>query len=126
MLREVNNPRQIPGEQPRRWFSDDDMDLVVWLGEDESIQGFQLAYDKARSEHALTWRNGSGFQHNRIDDGEGQPGHYKATPILVPDGKFSALELANRFKESALRIDQRVSQFVFLKLIGLSKVELET
>jgi len=102
------------------------MDLVVWLGEDESIQGFQLAYDKTRFEHALTWRSGSGFQHNRIDDGEGQPGHYKATPILVPDGEFSALEIANRFRKSALRIDEAVSQFVYLKIVECSKGELET
>ncbi len=93
------------------------MDLVVWLGDGESIEGFQLAYNKTRSEHALTWWARSGFAHNRIDDGEGQPGNYKATPILIPDGKFSAPEIAAQFKERAVEIDRVISQFVYRSLL---------
>jgi hypothetical protein len=47
MLNEIANPRQIPGEGPRRWFTDSYFDLIVWYqGASSSIAGFQLCYDK--------------------------------------------------------------------------------
>jgi hypothetical protein len=33
-------------------------DLIVWLREDETVQGFQFCYDKDDIEHALTWVEG--------------------------------------------------------------------
>ena len=70
MLQEIRNTRQIPSEHPRRWYMDETMDLIVWFGEDGSIVGFQLAYDHLDLEHALTWKYRSGFQHEKVDDGE--------------------------------------------------------
>jgi hypothetical protein len=126
MLREIRNTRQVPSEHPRRWFTDEDMDLVVWLGDDDSIVGFQLAYDQIRSEHALTWKYQSGFQHDSVDNGEGRPGKYKATPILIPDGEFSAPVIAERFKERATDIDEVVSGFVYAKLLEYPAFMCET
>jgi len=93
------------------------MDLIVWLGDDGSILGFQLAYDKLHSEHALTWKRRSGFRHESVDDGEGRPGKYKATPILIADGVFAAPKVAQCFKDRAAGLDQRVADFVYAKLI---------
>ena len=97
---------------------DDTMDLIVWFDEEkESIVGFQLAYDQGGLEHALTWKSRTGFQHEKVDDGERRPGKYKAAPILLPDGDFCASAIANLFQENAARIDAAISGFVHAKLL---------
>lgn len=101
---------------PRRWFSDDAMDLIVWLDENDNIAAFQLCYDKPFAEHALSWRKDSGFMHNRVDDGEGRPGSHKGTPILVPDGGFNLKAIAEKFRQLAQDIDSRTAEFVIQKL----------
>ncbi|MES2693667.1 MAG: hypothetical protein V4773_09350, partial [Verrucomicrobiota bacterium] len=70
MLREIKNVRQEPGEGRRRWFESDGLELVVWLDARGRMTGFQLCYDSGRHEHALTWREGGGFSHDRVDPGE--------------------------------------------------------
>ena len=55
MLAEIRNARQIAGEDFRRWFTDEEFDLIVWYGDDRSLVGFQLCYDKQDRERALTW-----------------------------------------------------------------------
>jgi hypothetical protein len=47
--------------------------------------GFQLCYDLGAGEHALTWRDGGGFVHSKIDTGE-DTAFANCTPILEPDG----------------------------------------
>ena len=42
MLTEIKGTRQIPGEGRRRWFRDDELDLIVWYEENGAIAGFQL------------------------------------------------------------------------------------
>ena len=125
MLQEIRNPRQIKDELPRRWFSDDKMDLIVWIDETKEIAGFQLTYDKPHSEHALTWKSNGVFRHNRVDDGEGRPGKYKGTPLLIPDGMFDANIIANKFIGNSGDIDQQISQFVYEKLLTFSNNESE-
>lgn len=119
MLKEIQNVKQIPNELPRRWYTDEDMDLIIWLHEDGSISGFQLAYDKLKIEHALTWDAQVGFLHNRVDDGEGRAGKYKASPVLIPDGEFQAKDVAERFKNRAADVDEVISSFVYEKLLVL-------
>ncbi len=118
MLREIQNVKQNSDELPRRWYSDEDIDLIVWISDDGSVAGFQLAYDKLKIEHALTWNHQSEFLHNKVDDGEGRPGKYKATPVLVPDGDFPAALITERFKSRAADIDDAVSSFVYEMLLG--------
>ena len=116
MLREINNPRQIKDEMPRRWFSDDAMDLIVWLDENDNIAAFQLCYDKPFAEHALSWAKDSGFMHNRVDDGEGRPDSHNSTPILVPDGEVNLKTIAEKFRKLAMDIDSGTADFVIQKL----------
>jgi hypothetical protein len=108
MLTEVKSARQIKGEPFRRWFSDEEFDLIVWYGDDRQITGFQLCYQAAREEKALTWLKGRGYFHNRVDDGETAPSHHKMTPILVADGTFDRDHVLNRFLEAANDIDRAV------------------
>ena len=119
MLREIHKTQQVPGEACRRWFNDQSLDLVVWTRADGNIAAFQLAYGKPESEHALSWSEDGGFRHQKVDDGEGEPGRYKKTPLLVPDGTFDPVALAGLFRQHAAHIDEQVAGFVFRKLMAM-------
>lgn len=119
MLREIRNTQQVPGESCRRWFNDQNLDLVVWTRGDGHIDAFQLAYGKPDSEHALSWSEQGGIRHQKVDDGEGEPGRHKKTPLLVPDGAFDPTALAGLFREHATRIDEDIAGFVFRKLMAM-------
>lgn len=120
MLREIPHVRQIAGEPQRRWFSSPTLDLIVWLEENDEIVGFQLCYDKTRHERAITWRRDTGFAHEAVDDGEGRPGKYKATPILLPDGAFQARTIAGEFQAQSAEVAPRIAGFVHAKLMEYS------
>jgi hypothetical protein len=112
MLAEISNPRQIAGEGFRRWFTDEEFDLIVWYDDDRTLVGFQLCYDKQNRERALTWTSDHGFQHNRIDAGE-VPGHAKMTPVIIADGAFNRDPVAERFRRESGKIDPAIASFVY-------------
>ena len=117
MLKEVLDVRQVPGDSRRRMFFSEDMDLTVWFDDRDEVLGFELCYDKGKSERAVRWRRGYGFLHQRVDDGENRPGRYKATPILVPDGLFDAKKISRLFEESSRDMDRSLSDLVYRKLL---------
>ena len=112
MLEEIPNPRQYPDEPKRRWFRSATFDLYVWISDGGDITGFQLCYKTGPVERALTWKEESGFFHAAVDDGEGDPGHFKGVPILVADGVFPRDEVAERFVAECMEIDPAVARFV--------------
>jgi hypothetical protein len=116
VLTEIPNARQIEGEGFRRWFSDEDSDLIVWYSDDRKLQGFQLCYDKSRREHAITWTREHGFKHNRVDDGEKRAGGPKATPVLVADGEFRKDTVAEAFRKKSTGLEPGISRFVYKAL----------
>ena len=61
MLAEIEDARQIAGEGTRRWFRDDNLDLIVWYDDSSEISGFQLCYDKYDRERAITWKRGDSY-----------------------------------------------------------------
>ena len=115
-LAEVRRVRQIPDEPRRRWLRSSDLDLIVWCDDEGAPTGFQLCYDKRRSEHALTWTPELGFLHTAIDDGEDVGIRYKETPILVADGKVNANLLSDRFLAASTRLPREIADFVGMKL----------
>ncbi|MCJ8330213.1 MAG: hypothetical protein HRT89_10200 [Lentisphaeria bacterium] len=116
MLKELLNCRQIDGEPRRRWFTDDDFDLIIWYTDDE-VYGFQLCYDKTNSERAFTWVANKGFSHQRVDTGEMYGfGPDNFIPILVPDGIFDAEKIAGIFREKSAELDSPVVELVLSKL----------
>ncbi len=125
MLREWKGVRQRPDEGYRRWFADEDMDLIVWYRErGGSVRGFQLCYGKQSVQHALTWLADRGYNHARVDDGEaGREGASKQTPMLVEDGTFDASALADRFVREAGDIDPEVRSLVSRKLRAMGGQE---
>ncbi len=118
MLKEYKIVRQIKGEASRRWFSDEYFDLIAWFHEQGEIVGFQLCYDIERFPRALTWKQEGGYTHHRIDNGENRPGKMKASPILVADGIFDPLPVAERFKNESLLLEPSLAEFVYQKLLS--------
>ena len=115
MLRELPSRKPENGEPRRRWFFCHDLDLVVWLDNDENPVAFQLAYDKYRNEHSISWRAGKGFQHFKVD--EGNPFSGKAqTPLLHATGIFRPGLLIDQFKSLSGEMPAPIASFVIAKL----------
>lgn len=113
MLSEIRPVRQISGEGYRRWFTDEDLDLIIWYdGEEmEQIEGFQLCYDKQILEHALTWRPEGGITHHKVDSGE-HPYAAKMSPTLAADGTVDYRKVSSQFLAHAKEIDPELVRFV--------------
>ena len=122
MLRELKNTRQVPGENFRRWFSDSDLDLIVWEDEGANIRGFQLCYLKGFEEHAFTWRKLGGYVHHKVDDGEDPGLSHKNSPILIPDGQYNSCALAQDFLSRSNKMDSIIAEFVHGKLLECGKI----
>jgi hypothetical protein len=97
------------------------MDLIVWADETLSIAAFEFYYDKNVDEHVLIWREGSGFTHLAVDDGEQKPAlEYKQSPILVSDGSFDPDRIRSLFEGSCQELPTDVADAVRLKLEQLT------
>lgn len=112
MLEETRKIGQQKGvEGYRRWFSDDEMDLIVWHSPSGTIEGFELCYDKSGDEHAFTWRRGGRLTHARIDQGEYLPTDNRS-PILVPDGNPPRLRVLEEFRRRAGHLESAIAELV--------------
>lgn len=119
MLREIRTTNNTDQDLSKRWFNDESMDLIVWIDGNGQFEKFQLCYDKNINEHALTWVRSKGFIHNVVDDGESDPGAYKRTPILAPDGKIDVPAIVSKFESQADAVDGEIIEFVSKKLYSL-------
>jgi len=117
VLHEVKDCRQVRGELPRRWFSGDNLDLIVWCNKIGVPVGFQFCYQDRRTERALTWKPETGFQHTTVDDGESSPGlRYKRTPVLNPDGPIDFPRLQKLFALAGSNLPADIAEFVATRL----------
>lgn len=121
MFTEISNVRQIKGEPRRRWFTDRDLELIVWFGEHDRIVGFQLCYQKDKEPKALTWLEDEGFLHTGIDEGDGGWRGPKSTPILIRDGVFDKENVEKRFTSSSKTLPKEIADFVLLKIKNYPK-----
>jgi hypothetical protein len=119
MLREIRDVKQIPGEPKRRWFSDENFDLIVWFEPEDQIIGFQLCYDKGSEQKALTWLKDDGYQHSRIDGGD-NPGKMKASPVLEANGHFDGEGIGRRFVENKGDVPEKIAVCVYRKTMNYS------
>ncbi len=115
-MKENTHVRQIAGEPRRRWFSSENLDLIVWLNDDDTFAGFELCYDKMCNERSIRWHAGEHFLHTAVDDGEQRPGKYKASPILVADGIFDARRIHSLLAGEAQSLPKDVADFVLRAL----------
>jgi hypothetical protein len=117
MLREIRNPRQIEGEPRRRWFDAQDMDLILWYGDDGQPMGFQLSYtDPGGVKKLLTWYTGRGYSHSSIDEGEGRPFRYKMSPIEVPDGVMNLSYVVDLFTHQSRELESSIRILILERL----------
>ena len=116
MFSEFSDISQIEGEPKRRWFADKNLELIVWLDEDDKIVGFQFCYETDKESRAVTWLENTGYSHARIDEGEDRLPHHKATPILIPDRVFDKKIVEERFASSSDGIPKEIARFVSKKL----------
>ena len=116
MLREIRDVKQIPGEPARRWFSDEDFDLIVWTDPEHEMIGFQLCYGKGSEQKALTWLKEEGYQHSRIDDGD-NPGKMKASPVLEANGHFDREGIGRRFMENKGDVPGKTAHSVYDRIM---------
>ncbi len=117
MLYEVKYVRQIQGEPARRWFLDDDFDLLVWQN-GSRVVGFQLCYaDNAAPQKVLKWTLNDGLHYFSVDSGETVPAHYKGTPMLIPSPPEMHLsKVAQRFLHASAQIPSGIKQSVYQQL----------
>lgn len=111
MFREIKATSQRQGEPRRRWFSAPDLDLFVWLDDDDGIIGFQVSYDKLKTEKALAWDHEQGFSHHGVDDGA-TPGKYPASPLLVADGELNLPRLVYKLNRNFTDAESEIKDFI--------------
>ena len=114
MLREIDVSRAT-GEPRRRWFADEDFDLIVWFDDLDVVTAFELCYDRLTAERALTWSAATGYRHFRVDTGE--PSALRnLTPILLPEGDFARDRVIAEFAGAASAIEPAISSLVVERL----------
>ncbi len=116
MFVEIPHVRQVTGDPNRKWFRSDAMDLIVWFSPKGAMKGFQLCYNRGPCEHALTWLEGKGSTHDRIDDGESWTRH-KMTPILEADGALDKAALLKAFDAESANLAPEIKALVRQKVL---------
>ena len=114
MLREIVHIRQPEPERRQRWFTDDNLDLTVWLNDGLKVSSFQLCYDKQYSEEkAITWTEGKGHIYNRVNGGESQVSGMKPSAMLTPTNTHTISPVSQEFWRRSQEIDKEIVSFVF-------------
>lgn len=99
----------------KRWFSDQNNDLFVWLNPAGQITAFQFSYGKTVNEHLFSWSALHGYSHGRIDDGEHTP-FQTMTPIMVPNGTVDCVRVAEMFRSVSELLEPELREFIYRKL----------
>ena len=110
MLREITDESK-PNE---RWFTDEEIDLYVWL-EEGSIVAFQLCYNKAQDEHALTWRAEGGLSHTLVDTDDASPGR-NMSPLLLKHGTEVLKPPLEEFNTRSAQVPKEITSFILSKM----------
>jgi len=114
-LHEIGSVRQDTARGLRRWFQNDYFDLYVWQDEGGTAIAFQLCYDRAAGEGAISWSAAAGFAHARVDTGD-MPYRHRGTPLLRAAGPPPYFRIYNRFLEAAEGFDPRLRALVLERL----------
>jgi hypothetical protein len=99
----------------RRWFEDDGLELIVWYRAPGEMEGFQLCYDQSDGMHALTWRQGAGFAHHRVDPGDTSP-LKNETPVLAPHGRARCAEATALFRARSAGLEAPLRELILKEL----------
>jgi len=114
MLRESSETQQ--GEAlHRRWFSDNDFDLIVWQDPSGTITAFQLCYDKRTHERAINWSAHEGFTHHAVDTGD-RVMRLKESPTLTPTMVPPDPTVLLSFEAESQHVEPGIRSFVIHRL----------
>lgn len=114
---EITRTHRAPNERRRRWFSSQQLDLIVWCHDDGTPESFQLCYDKGRAEKALNWSPQRGFAHYAVDDGESEIGtRHKASPLLTDARAIDVGRVFSVYDAAHAALPSDVHRFVSNKL----------
>ena len=103
MLQELKNVRQIRGEGLRRWFADENLELILWYDSEKKLEGFQICYDKLAGTRTITWRKAS-------------PVEGETKSILVSDGPYNKARLFALMQRSSESLDSNLRSFILNRL----------
>jgi hypothetical protein len=119
MLSELH---KVPQERQgfRRWFADDELDLIVWYSESGEINGFQLCYDLSGRERAFTWKHNTGLRHAAVDIGDQSP-LADRSPILVYEPIAPVEKVVADFNARAETLDPHIASFVATTISGFRR-----
>lgn len=122
MLKELENPRQIEGDDFRRIFSGDNLRLYIWYfskdsQNEEGIKSFQLDFEEGdgifNQKKSLIWK-GKGYT---LENDEGATGSFAQNSILISDFRKNPKELADKFLNSGKEINDPVINFISKKIL---------
>jgi hypothetical protein len=117
VLKEYRNVKQEP-QGRRRWFEDEDLELIVWYSPAGSVTGFQICYEAEDGrERALTWRAGEGFDHARVDLGGTNP-FKNLTPILLPDTAVPWVPITELVRSRSEPLEAELRELVLARLVA--------
>ena len=122
MLKELENPRQIEGDDFRRIFSGDNLRLYVWynsqnIQDENEITGFQLCFEEGdeilHEKKSLIWKRRGGYI---LENDDGVTGTFSASSVLVSNFKSNPKELSDKFSNSGKEIKDFVINFISKKI----------
>ncbi len=99
MLTEIKKVRQVEGEGLRRWFTDQDLDLILWYDLSNKLEGFQFSIDKRSVMRTLTCRIS-----------QDPAGNFKTT--ISSDGPLNRERTARLFREASGAMEEKLRHFV--------------
>ena len=119
MLHEILDVHQRPGEPLRRWFEDNDFQLIVWI-EAHEISAFELSHDLASHWRVIKWSRTRGLMYYEVDEGEGTA-HKPQAAVELRDAcslsKAQAQHVAQRFNTASQNIDCNIARVVYHTLL---------
>ncbi len=112
----MRHVRQDSTDSFRRWFFDDNFDLIAWYKPDGGLLGFQLYYDKAGNEKALTWFSTRGLSHHAVDSGEDSPWFNRSPMLVAASGRSKMPRLLSSFRTSDEGLPSELKDLVRRKI----------
>jgi len=115
-MREIKGIHQDTSGHTKRWFSDLDSDLFLWIDKDDQIRAFQFSIRERNIETAVKWEETSGINYYTVDDGS-HPGKHPGTPLLLEDEGIDKEALSVAIDQKLSSEHPKIHDFV-LKKIG--------
>jgi uncharacterized protein (DUF58 family) len=126
MLIEKSHVSQNPREGIRRWFADEEMELIVWQPSAGSEpDAFHLCYKVGPAEYMLTWNAETGYDHGRIQGSDQSPTRNRA-PSLRKDRKLDRRKLLADFVARSPGVESVIAECVAAKILEFGETALDS